>query len=110
MTISTAAALAAVYGAAGCVAAALAAPRLHRSRAVLWAPVVAIAAGACQGVLVGGVFSFIVAEIYLSIPYALDLSVAVALGLGLAALLLYGALGRHHAPSMTPHASEYYAD
>ena len=105
MTFSTAAALAAVYGVAGCGAAALASAKSRR--AIWWVPAAALAFGACQGLLVGGLFAVIVSLMYLSIPSALDLSVAISLGLGLASLLVFASLGRHHQPLVPPHASEY---
>ena len=58
-------------------------------------PGVAALVGSCHGLVVGSVLAALISLLYLSVPYAIDLRLAVAMGVGVAALLAFGALGRH---------------
>ena len=90
---------------AGCAAAANAAPPRG---ALLWLlPAAAALVGGCQALFVAAVFAACIAFLYLSMPYALELSVAVSLGVALAAVLIYASLGRQYAERRPPHPSEF---
>ena len=100
MTASAVTALAGVYLVAGCAAAALAtgwppAPDGEALLLWLWLPGLAALLGSCHAMLVGAVLAALLSLLYLSVPYAIDVRVAVAMGVGIAALLAFGALGRH---------------
>ena len=64
---------------------------------ILWLllPGLSALVGSCHGLLVGAVGAALVSLLYLSIPYAISLNVAIAMGVSVAALLGFGALGRH---------------
>ena len=61
----------------------------------VWLPGLAAALGAGHGLVVGAVVAALISLLYLSVPYAIDLRLALAMGVGVAALLGFGALGRH---------------
>ena len=103
MTIATVAMTSGVYAVAGCVATLLTSPQ----RTFYWLPCVSATVGACHGTFVGGITAAIVAFLYLSIPYALDVSVAISFGVAVAVFVTYGALGRQRPPAVAMHASEY---
>jgi hypothetical protein len=92
ITVSATGSMMIFYFLVGCVASYLTSFR----RTVLWLPVTAACLGGCEGFLAGAVFAALVAFMYLSIPYAIDLSVSISLGVGLAVILTYASLGRQH--------------
>jgi hypothetical protein len=65
------------------------------------------AIGGCHTLFVSAIFATIVAFLYLSIPFAIELTVAVSLGIGLSVLLLYISLGRQFVKLRPPHPSEF---
>ena len=103
ITASTVAATSGVYAVAGCAATLLTSPQ----RTFYWLPCISALFGACHGVIVGDITAAVLAFLYLSIPYALDVSVAISLGLAVALFLTYSALGRQRQPPFSMHASEY---
>lgn len=102
MTATTVVTTGAVYLIIGCYASILTAQRL-----LFWFPTVMFAIGTIHSLIFGGFFSVIMSFLYLSIPYAIDLSVGIALGIGMAMIILYRAMGRHYEKIASLHLAEY---
>lgn len=103
ITVSCTGACAVAYFIAGAAASCLTSPR----KTMWWLPAGASCLGAVTGFLVGAIFAALVAFMYMSLPYAIDISVAISLGIGLAALLTFSGLGRQVQPTVAPDGSAY---
>jgi hypothetical protein len=80
------------YFLAGVMASCLTAPR----RTLAWLPCAASCLGGCQSFVAASLFAAIASFIYLSLPYAIDFAVGICLGVCVAAMFVYGALGRQY--------------
>ena len=78
--------VAAVYGAAGALAARGSSTPL---KVILWAPAAGAVLGALHGLVVGAPFAALLAFFYMALPYAIDVSVAISLGLALAGIAVF---------------------
>ena len=67
---------------------------LHKTRALLWLPLLAAVVGGIVGLFTGGLSALLIAKIYDSIPYSLGTDVAACLGVAQAVLIIYFNLGR----------------
>jgi len=65
-------------------------------RTLGWLPCAASCLGGCQSFVAASLFSVIASFIYLSLPYAIDFSVGICLGVCVAAMFVYGSLGRQY--------------
>jgi hypothetical protein len=83
--------VAAVYGAAGALAARGSSTPL---KVLLWAPAAGAVLGALHGLVVGAPFAALLAFFYMALPYAIDVSVAISLGLALAGIAVFFACSK----------------
>lgn len=76
-------------------------------KTLVWLPFITALIGSCHALFVSAIFATILSFLYLSMPYAIDLSDGISFGVVLALLLVYASLGRQHAKMRPPHPSEF---
>lgn len=90
ITVVTCMGSALAYFVAGCMACRV----IKTKTTYLWLPLVFTMVGSLFAFAVSSASSYMIAAVYLSIPYSIDRDVAIGLGLAQAALLTYAHLGR----------------